>query len=145
MNVDLTRQLRLDEGERATVYPDSLGFWTIGVGRLVDPRKAGAGLRPSEISFLLANDIDDRTAWLSAALPWTETLDVARRGALLNMSFQLGKEGLLGFKNTLRLIQAGRYEDAARAMLESRWALQTPERAHRLSEQMRTGEWKFAS
>jgi lysozyme len=60
------------------------------------------------------------------------------------MSFQLGVDGLLGFKNTLKMIEQRNYEAAAAGMLNSLWAKQTPERANRMAEQMRTGIWQFA-
>ena len=138
----LTAQLRRDEGIKATAYQDHLGYWTIGVGRLIDSRKPGAGLRPDEIDYLLRNDINDRVQALKNALPCFGLLDEARQGALLNMAFQLGTAGLLGFKSTLALIAAGKYAEAAEQMLKSKWATQTPERAKRLAEQMKTGEWK---
>ena len=138
----LTAQLRRDEGTRATAYQDHLGFWTIGVGRLIDSRKPGAGLRPDEIDYLLKNDIADRMTALTKALPWFDRLDEARRGVLTNMAFQLGTAGLLGFKSTLALVAAGKYAEAAEQMLKSKWANQTPARAKRLAEQMKTGEWK---
>lgn len=144
MKQELTRQLKSDEGVKATVYKDHLGWDTIGVGRLVDARKPGAGLRPSEIEFLLQNDIDDRIEALTRRLPWFQNLDDARRGVLLNMSFQLGVDGLLGFKNTLALVESGDYMGAARNMLQSKWAAQTPVRANRMAEQMRTGRWQYA-
>ena len=144
MKSELTRQLRGDEGEKRTVYQDHLGFWTIGVGRLVDSRKPGAGLRDDEITYLLNNDIDDRINALTRKLPWLQNLDDARKGVLLNMAFQLGTDGLLGFKNTLQLIHAGKYAEAADAMLQSKWATQTPARAKRMSEQMKTGKWQYA-
>jgi lysozyme len=144
VKTELVRQLRGDEGGKACVYKDSLGFWTIGVGRLVDPSKKGAGLRPEEITFLLQNDIDDRIDALTRSLPWFQNLDDARKGALLNMAFQLGTDGLLEFKNTLALVRDGKYENAAAAMLESLWAKETPARAKRLSEQMRSGLWQYA-
>lgn len=145
MKSELDRQLRGDEAVRACVYPDSKGLWTIGVGRLVDSRKSGAGLRPHEISFLLQNDIDDRIDALTRALPWFQNLDDARKGVLLNMSFQMGVEGLLGFTNTLALVKDGKYENAAFAMLQSKWAREdSPARAKRLSDQMRTGAWQYA-
>lgn len=138
---DLTKQLRRDEGEKLTAYQDHLGFWTIGVGRLIDARKGG-GITPDESAFLLQNDIDKRLALVSALLPWFERLSEARQGVLLNMAFQLGTSGLLGFKNTLALVEAGDYEGAALGMLASKWAQQTPQRAARLAEQMRTGVWQ---
>jgi lysozyme len=141
---NLVRQLNGDEGRKPCVYQDHLGFWTIGVGRLVDARKPGAGLRPKEMDYLLANDIEDRVQQLTARLPWFVNLDEARQGVLLNMSFQLGVDGLLGFKNTLELVRTGQYATAADAMLQSKWAGQTPERAKRLSDQMRDGQWRYA-
>lgn len=144
MKSELIRQLRADEGERACVYFDHLGYATIGVGRLVDSRKPGSGLRPDEIAYLLNNDIDDRIEALTRALPWFQNLDDARRGVLLNMAFQLGTQGLLGFTNTLKLVEQGKYENAAHAMLQSLWAKQTPGRANRLAEQMRSGLWQLA-
>jgi lysozyme len=144
MRTELVRQLRGDESVEPCVYKDSLGFWTIGVGRLVDKSKPGAGLRPIEIDFLLNNDIDDRINELTRRLKWFQDLDDARRGVLLNMSFQLGVEGLLKFERTLRLVEGGKYDLAAHAMLQSLWARQTPARAKRLAEQMRSGQWQFA-
>jgi lysozyme len=144
MRAELTRQLKGDEGVKPQAYQDHLGFWTIGVGRLVDTRKPGSGLRPEEITFLLNNDIDDRINALGRRLPWFLQLDAARQGVLLNMSFQLGVDGLLGFKNTLRLMERGDYAQAADNMLLSKWAQQTPERARRMAEQMRSGQWQFA-
>lgn len=140
----LRYQLEAEEGRRACVYKDSLGLWTIGVGRLVDSSKPGAGLRPAEIDLLLANDIDEKTDEVRAALPWIDSLDEPRRAVLIGMAFQMGTRGLLGFKNTLAMVKARDYEGAARGMLASKWAQQTPNRAHRLAEQMRTGQWQMA-
>lgn len=141
---NLVRQLNGDEGRKRHVYQDHLGYWTIAVGRLVDPRKGGSGLRDSEMDFMLANDIADRQEQLTKRLPWFKDLDEARQGVLVNMSFQLGVDGLLGFTTTLGHVQAGRYKEAAVSMLQSKWAMQTPERAERMATQMRLGEWQFA-
>lgn len=144
MKAELTRQLRSDEGVKSCAYTDTLGYLTIGVGRLIDSRKPGSGLRPSEIDFLLQNDIDDRIEALTRRLPWFQNLDDARKGVLLSMAFQMGVDGLMGFKNTLRMVEDGDYMGAARNMLQSKWAEQTPARAARMAEQMRTGKWVFA-
>ena len=144
MRSELTRQLRGDEGVKETVYKDHLGYDTIGVGRLVDSRKPGSGLRSHEIDFLLQNDINDRIDQLMRRLPWFQNLDDARKGVLLNMSFQMGVDGLLGFKNTLAMVERGDYAAASQGMLQSLWARQTPERAQRMSDQMKTGEWHYA-
>jgi len=138
---NLTEQLRRDEGEVLTAYADSLSYLTIGVGRLIDKRKGG-GITPEESAYLLGNDIRRKTAEVIKALPWAERLDPVRFAVLVNMAFQLGTDGLLGFKNTLAMVQRGDYAGAAAGMLQSLWAKQTPERAKRLSMQMKTGEWQ---
>lgn len=143
MKAQLIRQLRGDEGVEACAYKDHLGYWTIGVGRLIDDRKPGAGLKPHEIDYLLQNDVDERIEALTRKLRWFQDLDDARKGVLLNMSFQMGVEGLLKFERTLELVRTGKYDLAANAMLESKWATQTPARAKRMAEQMRSGLWQY--
>ena len=138
--VNITRLLRGEEGEVLTEYKDHLGYSTIGVGRLIDARKGG-GITAEESAYLLSNDIQKKLSELERELPWVKELDEARRGVLLSMAFQMGTEGLLGFKNTLEMVRTGRYTDAAKGMLNSLWAKQTPQRAKRHSEQMRTGKW----
>ena len=144
MRQELVRQLKGDEAVRSTVYKDTLGFFTIGIGRLVDDRKTKVGLRPVEMEFMLNNDIDDRINELTKRLPWFQDLDDVRKGVLLNMSFQLGVDGLMAFKNTLSLVSKGDYASASDAMLDSQWADQTPNRAKRLADQMKTGVWQYA-
>ena len=138
--VNITRLLRGEEGEVLNEYKDHLGYSTIGVGRLIDARKGG-GITAEESAYLLSNDIQKKLSELERKLPWIKELDEARRGVLLSMAFQMGTEGLLGFKNTLEMVRTGRYTDAAKGMLNSLWAKQTPQRAKRHSEQMRTGKW----
>ena len=138
--MDLKQQLIRDEGVVKHAYQDSLGFTTIGVGRLIDVRRSG-GLSDSEVDFLLTNDIEETTEQVLAALPWASKLSEPRRAVLINMAFQMGLRGLLGFKRALGSIEDGQYKEAAMYMLDSAWAEQTPERAKRLAKQMLTGEW----
>lgn len=140
MGDDLARQLRRDEGVVEHAYIDSEGWTTIGVGRLIDKRKGGR-LRDDEIEYLLQNDITEKSDELIRHLPWVADLDEARKGVLINMAFNLGVNGLLGFRKTLALVKAGDYARASVEMLDSKWARQVKGRAARLSEQMRTGKW----
>lgn len=136
----LRQQLLRDEGEVLHAYEDSLGFLTIGVGRLIDSRKGG-GITHAEAMHLLDNDISRKVAEVRTALPWLPELDAPRQGVLFNMAFQLGTQGLLKFKRTLELVRGERWDEAARAMLQSKWATQTPARARRLANQMQFGRW----
>lgn len=135
------KQLEVDEGREATMYKDSRGYWTIGVGRLIDPKK-GAKLRESEIDFLFDNDCRGAEGELAATFPWFPRLNPARQAALVNMCFQLGLPTLLEFERTLRAIRDEHWEDARHHMMSSDWAKQTPHRARRVAHQMATGEWQ---
>jgi lysozyme len=127
-----------DEGEVLTAYQDHLGYWTIGVGRLIDKRRGG-GISKEESRLLLANDLERFASGLDAHLPWWRTLSKGRQRVLLNMAFNLGVSGLLTFRNTLTAVREGRYDDAAAGMLRSKWAGQVGERAKRLAALMREG------
>lgn len=142
--MNLAQQLRQEEDAVPHAYQDHLGFWTIGVGRLIDRRKGG-GLSPEEIDFLLDNDIRRYSAEVFRALPWAQDLDEPRQAVLIGMAFQMGLSGLLGFRNALAHVKAGRFARAASAMLTSQWAQQTPGRAARMARQMETGQWQTRS
>jgi lysozyme len=129
----LAAQLLEDEGLRLKPYRCTAGRLTIGVGRNLDDR----GLTRAEALTLLDNDITDFWARLLAALPWLADAPEPVQEALLNMAFNLGVEGLLGFRQMLALTQAGDCAGAARAMLASRWAGQVGQRAARLAAQVR--------
>lgn len=139
----LIKLLSFEEGRVPFVYKCSLGYDTIGVGRLVD-RQQGGRLSDAEIDYLLMNDIETHTKELDAALPWARGLDPVRRAVLVSMAFQMGVPRLLQFTQTLPAIRDERWDHAANLMLQSLWAKQTPERAQRHSRQMATGEWQYA-
>jgi lysozyme len=132
---DIIEQLILHEGTSAKPYRCTAGKLTIGVGRNLDD----VGLRPDEIRYLLHNDIKDVRASLDKRLPWWRGLSPVRQKVLEDMCFNLGIDGLCGFKNTLAAIQGGDYERAAAGMLASKWASQVGGRAIRLAQMMRTG------
>ena len=129
-----------DEGSVPYAYEDSEGYLTIGVGRLIDKRKGGK-LSDDEIEYLLDNDIDKVINQAIRAFPWYQDMDDVRQEVVLNMIFNLGIAGFSRFKHTIEAIARHDFVDASREMLDSRWASQVGNRALRLSEAMRTGEW----
>ena len=130
-----------EEGEVLHAYQDHLGFWTIGVGRLIDKRRGG-GITREESRYLLRNDIARKAADLRARFPWFHFLDDARQSAILCMAFQLGINGIANFKKMALALTRHDYETAAAEALDSGWAKQTPARAKRMAEVIRTGVWK---
>jgi lysozyme len=155
----LRAELTRDEGLRLKVYRCTAGKLTIGVGRNLDdvgifPHETEKlkitkdsciqkGITKEQAMALLDSDIDRCISDLDRRLPWWRTLDPVRQRVLINMCFNLGITGLTGFRNTLRMIQQGQYEAAARGMLNSLWARQVKSRANRLAELMRLGPKKL--
>lgn len=137
----LRAQIIRHEGKVAHAYQDSLGYWTVGVGHLIDERKGGF-LPDFIIDTLLEYDIERVKKELLAALPWFLELDPPRQAVLIDMAFNLGTAGLLKFANTLRSIREGAYSAAAMHMLDSTWAQQVGIRAQRLAAQMEKGTWQ---
>jgi len=134
----LVAELERDEGRVLHAYQDSLGYWTLGIGRLIDQRRGG-GISNEEADYLKRNDVAKVRRQLDENLPWWNDLDPVRKRALQNMAFQLGIGGLLGFKTSLRHIQNRNWASAAANMRASRWARQTPNRAERVIKMIETG------
>lgn len=156
-------QLRIHEGECLTAYTDTVGILTVGVGHncKVSPvpgiNQPGDMISQEMSNSLFYQDIKKCEQALCQRLPWLTKLNGPRQAVLLNMAFNLGLDGLLGFKNTLKKAGRGDYEAASEGMLASRWAIQVgdfppgspqaervgrPGRAWELAEQMRTGKWQ---
>ena len=128
-----------EEGCILHAYEDHLSYLTIGVGRLIDNRKGG-GISMAEAMLLLENDLDRISIRVRDKIPrfnlWPEDV----RLATMSMAFQLGVEGLMGFQNMLRAMEAEDWEEAAQHALDSKWATQTPERAKRMAKLIREAE-----
>lgn len=139
--MDIKKQLMRDEGKVRHAYNDHLGYLTIGIGFLIDERKGG-GIPEVVMDFWLEYEINQRRAALKQALPFFDSLNEARQGALINMAYQMGVKGVLGFKETLRHFANGDYDLASKEALNSLWARETPERAKRISKQIKTGVWQ---
>lgn len=128
----LRAMLVKEEGLRLHAYQDTEGFWTIGVGRLIDKRRGG-GISEAEAMAMLDSDIHSVAVALHHQLPWFQSAPDHIKHALVLMGFQMGIAGLLKFRRTLSLIERGDYHAAARAALKSKWAKQTPARAKRVA------------
>ena len=132
----LKQQLIRHEGIVPHAYQDHLGFWTIGVGRLID-KERGGGLSPDEIEYLLNNDIERVHYQLTKRIGFWERLTPNQQQALCNMAFQLGVGGLLGFRKMLAALERGDKSTAEAEALDSKWARQTPNRAREVAAMLK--------
>ena len=122
-----------EEGLKLKPYLCLAGKISIGYGRNLDD----VGVSVIESEFLLNNDVDNAFDSLDFLFPNWDDLPERVKVVLALMSFQLGRAGLIGFKKTLEFVRAFDFENAAKEMLDSKWAKQTPERAKRMSKIMR--------
>ena len=140
----LIDMLKRHEGEvkkngRHVAYMCPAGHWTIGIGRNIDPN-GGIGLSDEEVDMLLEGDILRVIKELSAEYPWFNSLDDARKNALIDISFNLGATRLRLFKKALAAMEVADYSLAADEFMDSRWAKQVRSRAIELTEMIRNGK-----
>lgn len=150
--LQLTTQLMRHEGSVRDAgglhvpYRCPAGKLTAGYGHNLDDCPApglgeGSRLTEDQARRLLEADILEAQTRLERCLPWSASLTFPRYAVLVNMAFNLGIGGLLGFKRTLEKIRTGDYPAAAKEMLRSKWAGRVGGRAAELARQLETGEW----
>lgn len=138
MIASLREQLQRDEGLRLRVYQDQYGHLTVGYGHNLDAH----GVSEAIATALLEEDITRATSDVLSRIPAAMSLDEVRRAVLVAMAFNIGIGGLLGFTDLLAAIERQDWPAAAKAILESKYARQVGERAHRLADQMIEGVYQ---
>lgn len=141
-------QARLIEHENEILYayPDSKGFWTIGIGHLIDVRKGGA--IPQRISRLLfEDDVARFTATARANLDWFDALDPVRQDVVVMLLFNMGlgddRIGFRSFKLMIQAIKDKNWHEAAFQLANSDWARKDvgKDRKVALCNALETGRW----
>jgi|TARA_E500000305_G_C4006683_1_gene230366 lysozyme len=139
--MDTKKRIKLHEGFSPTVYEDTLGYKTVGYGHLVtikDDFVIGEIYSPEELEGVFEDDykiaFDNAHDLLEDEdIPFHEVVE----SVLIEMAFQLGLPRLKKFVNFIQGLKDQDYNKAADEMIDSRWAKQTPNRAHGLSEMIR--------
>ena len=131
----LREQLERDEGRRHTAYADTAGHLTIGVGH-----NLRTPLSDAAIDQILDDDI--RGAMAECALiPFWMNLSEVRQAVLVNLTFNMGFQGLMTFRRMLTAMDAEDWNQAAQELLDSKYATQVGVRADRLALQLSTDQW----
>jgi len=136
----LIKMLRRHEGVRDKVYMCSAGYETIGVGRNIS--ESGLGISDDEIDYMLNNDINRCREELSKEYFWFNTLDMVRKEALIDLSFNIGQTRLRGFVKALAYMAENNFEKAGDEFYDSRWAKQVGDRALELCQMIKSGEYQ---
>ena len=132
----LRTRLLSEEGYRQFVYTDVTGHLSAGIGRNL----AVVGISLDEALIMLDNDIMRAEKNLLHYAPWYVGLDDIRKSAILDMTFNLGIEGVLKFEGMISAIMQHDYTLAATQMEDSEWAKQVGKRAKELALIMESGQ-----
>lgn len=139
--MNLLDSLKRDEGAvikdgRHRVYQDSLGFQTVGYGRLLS-----RGFTQDEVDQMLTNDIAEARKE-AEKYSWYSRLDDVRQDIVTAMIFNIGPTRFAGFHNMIAAISQGDWVTASNEALDSRWAGQVGKRAVRYANALRSGVWE---
>lgn len=133
----LIKQLKKHEGVELKPYKCTSNKLTIGIGRNLED----VGISEHEAEYLLMNDLD---TYMTAAktYDWYAGLNDARKAVIVNMLFNMGQTNFNKFLKMKQALDVGDHAEAAKQMLDSRWAKQVKGRSAELSKQMETGKWQ---
>ena len=123
-------QIIEDEGYRAKPYKDTRGLWTIGFGHLIKEGEDFTTVTPHYAVKMLRKDYKYASDSVQRKYPWAVG---EVKLVLINMTYQMGENGVSKFQNAISSLKGQDYDSAAAEMLNSRWAKQTPLRASRLA------------
>jgi lysozyme len=140
----LIATLKRHEGTKTHAYRDSLGILTIGCGRNISKSEEhyGLGISDDEIEYMLQNDIERTIKELSEEYVWFNDMEEgARRDAIINMHFNLGRFRFAGFKKAIAHMENGSHNEAATEFLDSRWAKQVKGRALEVTDMIKTNTY----
>jgi lysozyme len=154
----LSYNIPQDEGLRRAVYTDTVGKRTVGYGFNMDDSSARKVWKQAQIPVAFDDVLEGRAAISEGhaqqlgqvsqqiaindaadLFPSLATMSEGRKAALINLSYQLGKTKLAGFKEFRAAINRGDNIDAARKLLRSKLAAQTPDRARQIAKLIISG------
>ncbi len=125
------------EGTSLHLYRDTVGKWTVGVGRNIEDN----GIREDEAELMLANDIRECRVQLTRTYSWFNALDEVRQAACIDLLFNLGSMRLSGFAKFLAAMARSDWPRAADELRDSKWYTQVARRGPRVVSMIERGEW----
>jgi len=118
-----TTWLREFEGLELEEYEDTEGHMSIGIGRNLDifPLEDGEVITEESCMKWAYDQLEHSRESLFIHMPWLVLQPVNVRMLLTDMAYNMGTQGLLGFKNMLEAIKDGDYPHAARGLRDSKY------------------------
>jgi lysozyme len=133
---NVAKMIRVRESNPGKVYRDTLGNLTCGWGHLLSP---GSIFPDAAAEILFQHDFHDALHVAQQMAP--PDLSDVRLAVIVDMAFQMGYVGLKRFELMWEHLRHGNFMGAADEILRSVYAKQTPNRARRNAQMMRTNLW----
>lgn len=140
--INIQKMIAHEEGKRLDAYLDTKKILTVGIGHnliadsALDILKRHIKLHDKitelECTELFERDLKNVYAGIKRNMPWFDALEEKYKPVVINMIFQMGIDGTLDFKNTLKAMQLDRPDAVIAGMKQSAWYRQTPNRVNRL-------------
>ena len=141
--VRLKDEIASDEGTVLEIYLDHLGYPTVGVGHLIketdmeSSEGVGYKINQTRCDELFYQDINICLSECEKRMNEWENFPDEVKLIMANMAFNLGISRLMRFKNMFAALNSGDYKQASIEGLDSKWAKQVYNRAHRLMDRLR--------
>tara|TARA_R100001594_G_scaffold150394_1_gene211397 strand:- start:1910 stop:2311 length:402 start_codon:yes stop_codon:yes gene_type:complete len=131
--MSLIEAIKESEGYRAKVYKCTEGYDTIGYGFAIKDLE----LEEDICDMILDRKLDKLIDSADKKFPFLKGIPQDKSEVVYEMIFQIGLNGVSKFKLMLKALENKDFEKASIEMLDSLWAKQTPNRALKLSNQMK--------
>ena len=130
----LKDRIKKNEGYSDKPYKDQLGFYTIGYGHLIKEKENNYYIKKyNKDHFKKLFEADFKKAQDQYQKNFFKKYHtISEKELLIEMLFQLGKNGVSKFKKMLYFLNKKEKFMASLEMLNSLWYLQTPERVKNL-------------
>jgi GH24 family phage-related lysozyme (muramidase) len=134
------------EGVRTKPYKDSLGLWTVGVGHLIGdgrslPAQYNREFSKDEVKAMFQQDYQ-KHAQAASGIPGFNNLNEKGKGALIDMTFNMGPGWYRRWPNFTRALGSGDVQGAASQLEGSKWSKQVGRRAQEDIAMIRAGAQK---
>ena len=130
----LKKRIKKNEGFSSTPYKDQLGFLTIGYGHLIlsnEKYLTETKISKTKLEKIFIEDFKNAVKGYKKHLK-KHTSNEKDEELLIEMVFQIGLVGVLGFKNLLRNMRKKNKHLVCFEMMNSLWYNQTPKRVKEL-------------
>jgi len=140
--INIQKMIAFEEGRRLDAYPDTKGILTVGIGHNIEADSALDILKrkvklhdkitEEECTALFERDLKNVYAGIKRNMPFFDALEEKYKPVIISMVFQMGIDGALEFKNTMKAMREDRPDAVVVGMKQSKWYKQTPNRVERL-------------